>query len=236
MRVDGVPARKPSEAVTDASTIEVDGDTGDVSRGARKLRAALETWPVAVEGALAVDVGASTGGFTQVLLEKGARRVVALDVGHDQLAPVLREDPRVIDVQGVNARELTPKSLEDASGVDERPSVVVADLSFISLTLVLPAIAGVLAGRGEAVVLVKPQFEVGRQGVREGIVTDPGLRSEAVMTVLWSAFDAGLRTRGVLPSPIPGTKGNTELLAWFGADGPDPSHWRTDVDRWAGIR
>lgn len=165
-----------------------------VSRGAHKLLAALESFrSVRVEGAHALDVGASTGGFSQVLLEKGAASVVALDVGHSQLAPRLRSDERVRVVEGFNARDMTRERLAEAARSDIAPDLVVSDVSFISLTMVLPAVASSVSPDADFIVLVKPQFEVGRTGIREGIVRDPALRREALSDVLWSAWDVGLR-------------------------------------------
>lgn len=224
--VDGRPVVKPSHPVGADAAIEVAGDDGYVSRAAGKLLAALDAFRVPVAGRLALDVGASTGGFTQVLLERGAREVIALDVGHDQLAPVVREDPRVRVVEGVNARALDPATLAGAAGTTERPDLVVADLSFISLRLVLPALVATVGTAIDAVVLVKPQFEVGRTGIREGIVRDRALRHEAVRDVIWAAWDVGLATRGIVASPIVGSNGNREYLLHLTAPrAGDPPEW-----------
>jgi 23S rRNA (cytidine1920-2'-O)/16S rRNA (cytidine1409-2'-O)-methyltransferase len=155
--------------------------------------------------------------------------VVALDVGHGQLDPLIREDARVDVVEGFNVRDLTPETLAAATGGDgEAPGLVVGDLSFISLGLVLPAIARTAAEDADIVLLIKPQFEVGRTGIREGIVHDPGLRDDAVMRVLWSAWDLGLGTAGLVSSPIVGGAGNHEYLAWFsGRAGSNPTQWRS---------
>ncbi len=230
--VDGRGVVKASFRVMPGSVVEVAGSDAYVSRGAHKLIGALDAFPgVAVAGRLALDVGASTGGFTQVLLERGARRVVALDVGHGQLDPLIREDPRVDVVEGFNVRDLTPESLAGVTPADlagERPGLVVGDLSFISLGLVLPAIARTAADGADVVLLIKPQFEVGRTGIREGIVHDPGLRDDAVMRVLWAAWDLGLGTAGLVSSPVVGGAGNHEYLAWFsGRAGSNPTQWRS---------
>ncbi|MDQ0742696.1 23S rRNA (cytidine1920-2'-O)/16S rRNA (cytidine1409-2'-O)-methyltransferase [Clavibacter sp. B3I6] len=229
--VDGRGVVKASFRVVPGSVVEVAGTDAYVSRGAHKLIGALDAFPgVVVAGRLALDVGASTGGFTQVLLERGARRVVALDVGHGQLDPLIREDPRVDVVEGFNVRELAPETLaEVAPGTaGEAPTLVVGDLSFISLGLVLPAIARTAAEEADIVLLIKPQFEVGRTGIREGIVHDAGLRDDAVMRVLWSAWDLGLGTAGLVSSPIVGGAGNHEYLAWFsGRAGSNPTQWRS---------
>lgn len=201
-----------------------------VSRAAHKLVAALDGFAVDPAGRLALDVGASTGGFTQVLLERGARRVIATDVGHGQLAPSIRADQRVTVVEGSNARYLTPAVLAAESGTEEVPTLVVADLSFISLTTVLPALVATVGLVADFVLLVKPQFEVGRTGIREGIVREAGLRDEAVMGVLWAAWDLGLPTAGVLPSPIVGNSGNHEYLVWLSARaGGNPTEWMRQV-------
>ncbi len=223
--VDGSPVVKPSQRVRDGAVLEVAASDGFVSRAAYKLVAALDGFGVAVEGVHALDVGASTGGFTQVLLERGAASVVALDVGHGQLHPSIATDSRVTVVEGFNVRDLTPEALASLSGRVEPPSLIVGDLSFISLTLVLPPLAR-SAHDADVVLLVKPQFEVGRQGVREGIVKDAALRADALSGVLWAAWDLGWRTAGILPSPIPGTHGNSEFLVRLGASrGSDPSEW-----------
>jgi len=230
--VDGVPVSKASARVAAGQSIGLsasDRYAGHryVSRGAGKLIAGLDAFGVSVEGRVALDVGASTGGFTQVLLERGARRVVALDVGHGQLAESIRADPRVVAVEGVNARELTREALVGMAG--ETPGLVVADLSFISLTTVLPALAGA-AGSAELVLLVKPQFEVGRARIGEGVVRDPGRRAEAVMAVLRSAAELGLGTAGVASSPVVGSAGNREYLVRLSSTvGGNPSEWSDRV-------
>ena len=230
--VNGSPALKPSLKVAESATIEVAGADHYVSRAAHKLIAALDGFGVDPAGRLALDVGASTGGFTQVLLERGARHVIALDVGHEQLVPELRVDPRVSVVEGFNARSMTAAALAEASGIVETPDILVADLSFISLPTVLPALVETVGTDADFVLLVKPQFEVGRTGIREGIVRDAGLRADALNGVLWAAWDLALPTAGVLPSPIAGGSGNREFLVWFSpAAGTNPSEWRDEVQR-----
>lgn len=234
--VDGRAVVKPSHPVRLDARLEVDGDDRYVSRAALKLAAALDAAELEVGGLLALDLGASTGGFTQVLLERGARRVIALDVGHGQLDPALRADPRVVVVEGENARALTTERLAEVSGVAvsgeavsaaEPIGLVVADLSFISLTLVLPAIVATVGTEVPIVVLIKPQFEAGRLGIREGIVRDAAVREDAIMAVLWAASDLGLHASELLSSPIVGSAGNHEYLAVFrpGA-GVHPTEWR----------
>lgn len=190
--VDGSAVVKPSAPVLPGAAIVVDAGDEWVSRAALKLVGALATFGVDPSGRVALDVGASTGGFTQVLLARGARRVVALDVGHGQLDPVVALDDRVAVVEGVNARNLTRDDYLALDPAASATSLVVGDLSFISLRLVLPALAESVPA-DDFVLLVKPQFEVGRGGVREGIVRDAGLRGDALMNVLWAAWDSTLR-------------------------------------------
>jgi 23S rRNA (cytidine1920-2'-O)/16S rRNA (cytidine1409-2'-O)-methyltransferase len=226
--VAGTAVVKPSAPVEPAAPIEVDTEDEWVSRAARKLVGALDTFGVDPTDRVVLDVGASTGGFTQVLLSRGARRVVALDVGHGQLDPVVALDTRVAVVEGVNARNLTAEGYAGLDPAAGETSLVVGDLSFISLRIVLPALAEAVPA-DDFVLLVKPQFEVGRGGVREGIVRDPALRSDALMNVLWAAWDLGLGTTGVAASPIVGTHGNHEYLALFQRGvGANPTEW---IDR-----
>lgn len=210
--VDGRAVVKPALRVAADAALAIAGEDHYVARSAHKLLAALDAFAVDPAGELALDVGASTGGFTQVLLERGAREVIALDVGHGQLAELVRNDARVRVVEGANARDLDPASLAGLAGTTERPALVVVDVSFISLRVVLPAIARVLAPGGRVVALVKPQFEVGRGGIREGVVRDRGARIAAVEDVVWTAHDLGLACTGVVASPIVGTNGNQEYL------------------------
>ena len=223
--VDGSPVVKASARVRDDQEIRVATSDHYVSRAAHKLIAGLDAFDVTVEGVLALDVGASTGGFTQVLLERGARQVIALDVGHAQLSPSIRSDERVTTVEGFNARFMTAKTLAETAKTSEIPSLVVADLSFISIPTVLPALVATVGADAEFVLLVKPQFEVGRTGIKEGIVKSSGLRTEAVTNVMWAAWDLGLATAGVIPSPIAGGTGNREYVVWFSARGTNPSEW-----------
>lgn len=226
VQVDGRTVAKASTKVAADAELAIDGEHGYVSRAALKLAGALDAFPVDPAGRLALDVGASTGGFTQVLLERGAREVIALDVGHGQLVPQLRADARVRVVEGVNARTLDAAALAAASGTTESPDLVVGDLSFISLTQVIPALVASVAPAAEYLLLVKPQFEVGRQGVREGIVRDRALRHDAVSSVVWAAWDARLATAGIVPSPVLGGNGNQEYLLWArAAVGADPPQW-----------
>lgn len=235
--VDGRPVVKASTPVGDDSVIEVAGTDHYVSRAAHKLIAALDAFDVHVDGAVALDLGASTGGFTQVLRERGARPVLAVDVGHGQLSTVVSADPDVVSVEGYNVRFMTADSLATATGIAERPRVVTGDLSFISLHHVLPAIVETADADADVVLLIKPQFEVGRTAVKGGLVTDPALRSDAVHAVMWAAWDVGLRTNGLIASPIVGTHGNQEYVAWFSAaHGTNPSEWESTVTRLTGSR
>ncbi|MFT4233317.1 MAG: TlyA family RNA methyltransferase [Leucobacter sp.] len=242
--LDGAAAAKAGARVERGSRIAVTGADHYVSRAAHKLIAGLDRFGVSAGGRAALDLGASTGGFTQVLLERGATTVQAIDVGHDQLVPELRGDPRVRLVEGCNARELTREGLAAGTGIAEPPGLVVADLSFISLTLVLPAIARCAAPGADLVLLIKPQFEVGR--VRDGVVTDPELWAEAVRAVLDAAARCGLETRGLEASPVAGGSGNREFLvhlvladrgdgrARAHAAGGDPTEWEDRIAQLCG--
>ncbi|MDF8264198.1 TlyA family RNA methyltransferase [Luteipulveratus flavus] len=214
VRIGDRTAHKASERVSDGQELVVDSDDGGwVGRAAHKLVGALEAFvPVAaaVPGARCVDVGASTGGFTQVLLRQGAGSVVALDVGHGQLVPQIADDPRVEEVSGTNVRDVSAASLGGAA------DVVVSDLSFISLTLVMAQLADLTAPTGHLVVLVKPQFEVGRQALGKGGVVRSGrLRADAVRDVVDAARSHDLAPHGLAPSPLVGGTGNQEYLLWL---------------------
>jgi 23S rRNA (cytidine1920-2'-O)/16S rRNA (cytidine1409-2'-O)-methyltransferase len=233
--VDGHGVVKPSAKVADDQRVEVAGADEYVSRGAHKLVGALDTFDVPVQGRVAMDVGASTGGFSQVLLERDARLVIAIDVGHGQLAPQLSREPRLRSFEGVNARTLTPETLSGLLGEPLRPDLVVGDLSFISLRTVLAALVGTAADGADFVLLVKPQFEVGRTGIREGIVRDAALRADAVANVLWAAQDLGVGTAGIVSSPIVGSQGNHEYLVWLSATtGTNPTEWLNEINAMVG--
>jgi 23S rRNA (cytidine1920-2'-O)/16S rRNA (cytidine1409-2'-O)-methyltransferase len=207
-----VAAKPAAQVLTDAPiTVAEDNDEpGYVSRGGTKLAGALAVFRgPTVAGKRCLDAGASTGGFTDVLLRAGARHVVAVDVGYGQLAWSLRSDERVTALDRVNVRSLRPEQ------VAPPPELVVADLSFISLTLVLPALVACSAPDADFVVMVKPQFEVGKELVRGGVVRDPALRSAAVAGVAAAAADLGLGVEGVTASPLPGPSGNVEYFLWL---------------------
>jgi 23S rRNA (cytidine1920-2'-O)/16S rRNA (cytidine1409-2'-O)-methyltransferase len=235
VKVDGVEVRKPATRVRPDADIHIAATDHYVSRAAHKLIAALDAFDVPVAGRAALDMGASTGGFTQVLRERGADPVLAVDVGHGQLDPLLATDPHVIAVEGLNVRHLSPSLVANILPGDRPLSVITGDLSFISLVLVLPAVASIAALGTDIVLLVKPQFEVGRSGVKEGLVTDPAARADAVAAVLWAGWDLGLGTRGVIASPLRGTRGNAEFLVHLKpAGGDNPSEWLGTVNQVAG--
>jgi 23S rRNA (cytidine1920-2'-O)/16S rRNA (cytidine1409-2'-O)-methyltransferase len=229
--VDGTPVVKASTPVGEDTVLTVAGADHYVSRAAHKLLAGLEAFGVDVDGRVALDMGASTGGFTQVLRERGADPVIAVDVGHGQLAASIARDEGVVSIEGFNVRYMTPESLAAVSRVTRPPSVITGDLSFISLAHVLPAARAVAAPDADLVLLIKPQFEVGRTAVKGGLVTNPVLRADAVASVLWAAWDLGLGTRGLIASPIAGTHGNREYVVHLAAGGAIPEQWRDEVER-----
>lgn len=209
VRVDGRLTSKASESVREGAELTLAADPADrwVGRAAHKLLGALEAFPLPVAGKVALDAGASTGGFTQVLLEAGAARVISVDVGHGQLHPSLLAHERVENREGFNLRNL--RSEDVPGGVD----LIVGDLSFISLTLLVAPLASVLRPDGDALLMVKPQFEVGRERLsRTGVVIDPAARRAAVDTVASAAERAGLVTLGVGRSQLEGQDGNAEFF------------------------
>jgi 23S rRNA (cytidine1920-2'-O)/16S rRNA (cytidine1409-2'-O)-methyltransferase len=215
VRVGGQPAAKPGTAVALDARVEVLPGPAHVGRGALKLAGALDVFVVSPAGRVAVDVGASTGGFTETLLARGAVRVYAVDVGRAQIHESLRQDPRVVVREGVNARTLS------AMDVPEPCSLATMDVSFISVLKILPALRGVLTDDAELVTLVKPQFEVGRAQVgRGGIVKDAALHREALAGVAAGARAAGYAVRGACASPILGTEGNREFFLHLRVAGP----------------
>jgi 23S rRNA (cytidine1920-2'-O)/16S rRNA (cytidine1409-2'-O)-methyltransferase len=233
--VDGKPVVKASAKIRENQVLDVAPTDHYVSRGAHKLIAALDAFGITVTGRTVLDAGASTGGFSQVLLERGAAQVIAVDVGHGQLSPELAFDPRLASVEGFNLRYATAESIAGASGVTTRPDLVVGDLSFISLTTVLPALVATATPGADFVLLIKPQFEVGKESIREGIVTNPALRADAITGVLWAAFDLGLRAHGLIASPIAGAAGNHEYLCWIStASDSNPTEWIDRITRLVG--
>jgi 23S rRNA (cytidine1920-2'-O)/16S rRNA (cytidine1409-2'-O)-methyltransferase len=214
--VSGRAATKPATGVDagDPVVVRTDPDQPSwVSRGAHKLLGALEVFAVEVEGRRALDAGASTGGFTEVLLRHGAAEVVAVDVGYGELAWPLRTDGRVRVHERTNVRTLTPEA------IDGPVDLVVADLSFISLRLVLPALTGCAAPEADLLPMVKPQFEVGRERLGAGgVVRDPEHRVQSVLEVAAAAAALGWGTAGVVASPLPGPAGNVEFFLWLRRD------------------
>ena len=213
VRVNGEGANKAARTVGTDADLDVLPAEGEeyVSRAGNKLAGALEAFgPVGVSGRRCLDAGASTGGFTDVLLRRGAARVVAVDVGHGQLVEALRADPRVDVREGVNVRYL------DAADIGGPVDLVVADLSFISLRLVVGPLAAATRRGGDLVLMVKPQFEIGRENLaRTGVVTDPGWRRRAVEGVVAAGTREGLELAGLARSPLPGQDGNVEFFLWM---------------------
>lgn len=209
VRVGGHPVSKPGTPVADDAVVTCEAPERFVSRGGEKLEAALAAFPVDVRGRTAIDVGASTGGFTDCLLQRGAARVYAVDVGRAQLHERIRTDARVVVLDQLNARTLTP----DLFPV--RPDVACVDVSFISLEKILTAVCSVLLRPAELITLIKPQFEAGREQVgKGGVVRDPAVHEQVVDRVRTFGVNAlGLRWNGVIPSPLIGPAGNREFLA-----------------------
>lgn len=218
VEVMGLTVTKPDRQVgADEPVVVRHGEQPQwVSRGAHKLIGALEAFPaLSVSRKVCLDAGASTGGFTEVLLSRGALRVYAIDVGYGQLAWHLQTDPRVTVMDRFNIRYLEPSDLDD------RPKLIVADLSFISLRTVLPALTAAADEAADFVLMVKPQFEVGRERVgKKGVVRDAELRAASVIQVARSAENLGLGCAGVAASPLPGPSGNVEYFLWLHADAP----------------
>jgi 23S rRNA (cytidine1920-2'-O)/16S rRNA (cytidine1409-2'-O)-methyltransferase len=218
--VDDVPVTKPGQSVAEDVGIRVRGeDHPYVSRGGVKLAAALDAFGVLVEGRVGLDVGASTGGFTQVLLLRGASRVFAVDVGHNQLDWKIRQDPRVVVHEKVNARAM------DFELIGQQVDLIVIDVSFISLDKILPGLLPFAHAETDWITLIKPQFEVGREAVgKGGIVTTQEAKQAAVARLTTFAESRGLVRRGLIESPIKGTQGNQEFLAhWRQGDAAPPA-------------
>ena len=218
--VHGQRLEKPGQEVAEESLVQVEQPPRFVSRGGDKLLGALQVFPVEVNGRVCLDGGISTGGFTDCLLQHGASRVYGIDVGYGQTAWSLRTDERVVLRERTNLRRLTAEELYGEA--DQRPTLAVADVSFISLSLVLPALRGLMITEGlhakhcEAIVLVKPQFEVGRQRVgKGGVVRDPAAHIDAVTDVIEAAQPLGWKPSGLVASPLTGPAGNHEYLLWL---------------------
>jgi 23S rRNA (cytidine1920-2'-O)/16S rRNA (cytidine1409-2'-O)-methyltransferase len=210
---DGPVALRPSQLVDPEADFRLEQAPRFVSRGGIKLDNAISALALDVSGRNCLDVGASTGGFTDCLLQRDAAHVVALDVAYGQIDQRMREDPRVTVIERLNARALSPDDLPF------RPDLATVDVSFISLTKVLPAVAGCLEPGGEVLAMVKPQFELGRERVRKGVVRDAADRHEAIHAVAHAAGELGLPVRGFASSGLPGPKGNRETFVWCGGDG-----------------
>ncbi|MGO3735412.1 MAG: TlyA family RNA methyltransferase [Canibacter sp.] len=225
-------AKKSAASVRDGDNLTVIGEEKYVSRAAKKLDAALDSFDVDASDLCALDIGASTGGFTQVLLERGATTVIALDVGHDQLDPKIRHDARVSVVEGCNARFLERDELVTLSGTSDEIDLIVGDLSFISLSLILPAMRRVSTPHTQAVMLIKPQFEVGREHLSNGIVRDPTAHAAAIHRVFLAAVESGFTPVALAPSPIFGQHGNREYLVHLVSDAqPNPTEWDEMITR-----
>ena len=212
--VDGKPATKAGEAVSEDAELSLKSDPCPyVSRGGLKLRAALDSFTLLTKDRICLDVGASTGGFTDCLLQAGAAKVYAIDVGTAQLHSKIKNDPRVVSRENTHAKNILPEWFSPL------PSLAVIDVSFISLAQVLPFVLPCLAPPFELVVLVKPQFEVGPKLAPQGVVRDPAVRLQAVDKIRAAAKTLGLAERGLIESPAKGPKGNVEFLLWLSPDG-----------------
>jgi len=211
VRMGGHPQTKPGHLYPEDTVIELEAAERFVSRGGEKLETAFAAFALDVNGLVAADIGASTGGFTDCLLQHGARKVIAVDVGHGQLHWNLRNDPRVVVREGINARLLEP------SLFPEPPAFAVVDVSFISLTLILPPLVSVLARPAQLVTLIKPQFEAGREQVgKKGVVRDPAVHQEVIDRIRhFGETKVGLAWCGCCESAIRGPAGNIEFLAWW---------------------
>lgn len=211
VKVNGHPSGKPGQKIDEDSELSVKNKPRYVSRGGLKLEGALKAFPVSAEGKICMDIGSSTGGFTDCLLQHGAIKVHAIDVGTNQLVWKLRNDPRVIVKEQFNARYMTPED------IGEQVSLIVSDVSFISLTKILPAAFGVMEEGGDALVLIKPQFELQPEDIGAGgIVRDPKLHQRAIEKIkTFVTEELGRQWMGCADSPITGTDGNHEFLAWL---------------------
>lgn len=216
VRVTGRVVTKPGVRVARYAEVTLVSDPLPyVGRGGIKLAHALQAFAIPTEGKVCLDVGASTGGFTQVLLEAGASHVFAVDVGRDQLHHSLRVNPRVSVMEQTDIRSVAPKAFPEV------PELATIDVSFISLTLVLPAVVRLVSPEADIITLIKPQFEAGPKGTgKRGLIRDPRLRLEAVQRVYRAAVDSGLSLQGIVPSPITGSNGNVEFLAHWHQGAP----------------
>lgn len=218
VRVNGLKVDKAGTAIDETATLEVKGNTlAYVSRGGLKLEKAMANFPISLEGAICGDIGASTGGFTDCMLQNGATKVYAVDVGYGQLAWSLRSDERVVCLERTNARYITEEQIPDMLDFAS------VDVSFISLKLILPALRARLKDGGQVVCLVKPQFEAGKEKVgKKGVVRDPAVHLEVLEQFLVHASEADFRVKGILYSPIKGPEGNIEYLGWIVTGAGEP--------------
>lgn len=223
---DGERLDKPGMEVSTAMTLEIKGEQMPfVSRGGLKLAKALQAFSLSFQDTVVADIGASTGGFTDCVLQNGARKVYAIDVGYGQLDWKLRTDPRVVVMERTNARYLNGASLS------EPIDWVVTDVSFISLTKIFPAMLQILKPEGQVVALIKPQFEAGRQSVgKKGVVKDPQVHRQVLQHVLTEAENLDLRVQNLSYSPIRGPEGNIEYLVWLSLASQSGLDWRTKVE------
>ena len=215
--VNNQKADKAGMSIPEDAEIEIRGKTNSfVSRGGLKIEKALDYFQIDPKDLCVMDIGASTGGFTDCLLTRGARKVYSIDVGYGQLAWTLRQDPRVVCMQRTNIRYVTPEQLEDV------PDFAVIDVSFISLKLVLPVVANLLQEHGRIACLIKPQFEAGKGKVgKKGVVRDPEIHLEVLQSFIENAHEAGFHVYSLTFSPIKGPEGNIEFLGYLGKDGED---------------
>jgi len=222
--VDDQKVDKAGAPVTEGQNVEIRGKTLPyVSRGGLKLEKAMAAFPIDLNGAVCADIGASTGGFTDCMLQNGAEKVYAVDVGYGQLDWKLRSDPRVVCMERTNARYLTPEQIPDPLDFAS------IDVSFISLKLIFPALYGLLRQGGEIACLIKPQFEAGREKVgKKGVVRDPAVHLEVLEHFLDHAREAGFSVKDITFSPITGPEGNIEYLGWLGTEGEGPV-WSGDL-------
>lgn len=212
--VNGKPVSKPSDELKGDIVIQCESGSEFVGRGGYKLKAALEAFQIDVSGLTAADIGASTGGFCDCMLQRGIKKVFAVDVGHDQLAPSIKTNPRVVSLEGINAKEL------DKDLFGGKIDLLTADLSFISVTILFDKFREVLKDGAEAVILIKPQFEAGKNNIgKNGIVKDPKVHESVLKTVIESAQKSGFAVAGLIPSPITGGDGNIEFLIYLKTSG-----------------
>ena len=225
VRVDGQVSLKPAAGVTEGVEVSIDSGPPFVSRGGEKLQAALQAFPVDPAGLICADVGASTGGFTDCLLQHGAARVYAIDVGYGILHWKLRDHPQVVSMERTNARFV--------QSLPEAVELVTVDASFISLKILLPVVCGWFKEQGQVIALIKPQFEAGRQEVSrgDGVIRDPLVHRQVLMEVLSAAQDLNYAVRGLIQSPLKGPKGNTEFLVHLAYPGGGEAGIQSLVDQ-----